>query len=604
MELCLDCDKHVLRLVFRLLRKWLPESRELNALMIGASAWTMRCDFPERPAAADRKRRRSMHASLRSEGRSARITVRGDGRVTLSSCGREERAMGRIPSKVVPMCLTLLSKLPSDVEYATCRLGESEERQPSLFENVFEEFCRALNLHEKRPALVLHRHGDGEAVLCALLDTGASERTARALEDKGAKSVFFLANGLDKSKLRVCMQQSLTAIGEASNGPTEIAGLPTVRDIFRCPQICRRGEFACEEGICDDAYVLISEDFKEELRHSFESLTAGDDEGLLWTRLCRAVSETFELPRLPNRWTPLVERLCELAVVAVTRGLISGRAAYPLLVFEDDAFMSCVLGLFRTAPMPVVDSMSTSYLSLRGRQKVGDISEVCLKPHAPSKHYFKHVNAFREGHSVTWSYRSKSLHHRRAIVLIRLLEPAIKTLEESHVPCIRLSRPTDWTERHRLAPSSVIAVWTCACAYVRARLKRGVTEFSSWESAREALVGRGPSQDVPETLSVKPDTNVQVRLRHLFSLFQFRKFRVRKLFDLSEAALHHRICTESMKATLYFKGAARSINELYAAVVACAGFSTVVMDRDGAQTRIKLSRTDDNRYFQLSQSAL
>eukprot|EP00854_Cymbomonas_tetramitiformis_P025327 gene25327-30916_t len=567
MEQFLECDMHVLRIVFRLLRRWLPKSRELDALTTsGCSGWSMRCDFPERPARAEKSKRRAMRATLRSERHSGSLVVRGDGKVTLSSGGSEERTMGSLPKKVVPLCLTLLSKLPSTVEYATCRFARSEERQSEFVGNVFEKLCCAINLDEERPALVLHEHGDGEAVLCALPSTGATERTVRVLEEKGAKSAFFLANGVSKCMLRVCMQQSLTAGGEPSDGATGTAGLPAIRGIFRCPQMSRRGKFFCEDGVCDD-------------------------------------SEAFEIPRSCTQHSPLVELLCELAIIAVTRGLICGRAAYPLLVFEDEAFMSCVLGLFRTTPLPVIESMTTSYLSLRGKQKVGDISELCLKPHDPSKHYLKHVNAFREGHSVTWSYRSKSLRHHRAIVLIRLLEPAIGSLEEARADCRRLMRPADWIERHRLDPSALVAVWTCACAYVRARLKRGVTEFSSWESAREALVARGPSEGVPCTILTKTDTDFRVRLKHLFSLFQLRKFRVRKLFDMTQEVVHHRICTESMKATRFFKNAARNLDELYAMVASCVGGCSVVKNRDGDSINVKLSRTNDDGRFQLSQTA-
>lgn len=586
-----ECDAHMLALVLRLLQKSLPGFRALS--LVKSRAWTVRCELPHRPAAETPTRRCAMHATLRAEDRSVQMTIRGDGKVTWWSSGdARKRALGRLPRKVVPLCLTLLSKLPAEVDCATCRVTSARSD-----EGVFEELCRSVNSHEERPALVRHRHGNGETILCALASSSAPARTVRAIEEKSAKSAFFTANGVEKRQLRVCLEQSRVALGDPSR---DSRSLPTIDAFFGCPQISRGGELIGEEGVRDDAYVMISDDVKEELRHSFESLVVNDDDEMLWVRLRRAVSEAFELPRSTELQAPLPEILCELAVMAVTRCAIIGRAAYPLLVFQDDALMMCTLNLFRTADMPLVDSMSTSYLALRGRQKVGDLSELCLKPHDPTKHYLRHVNTFREGHAVTWSYRSKSLQHRRAVVLIRLQEPALKTLEEARMDHLRLSRPAEWTERTRLEPSALVAVWTCACAYVRARMRGdGMLEFSCWEAARRALIARIPTHDIVGARPTRLDEAAPSQLKHLYNIFQLRKFRVRKLYDISKESTHHRICTSRMKAVQHFKAFASSMRELYAIVVSCTNLACVVKDRDGERIRVKLTKTDDNEHFRL-----
>ncbi|KAK3246121.1 hypothetical protein CYMTET_44342 [Cymbomonas tetramitiformis] len=543
-------DTSFLRFVFAMVSKRIEKTgegdvrKELNA----HKSWRMCTTYERPPSSYPSRERNAMFVAAVSTDLSKQIRFGGSGVVESRHVTTGVHHLGKIQKKYLKRILHLLYVTAFECAMGDNRVAHAgrrackglEETSPAL--STLRSVVSSLSLQGQFPQMVLNMHGKGECVLCVVEHKAAFGKVLRAMETYHKQAEILHARMAREPGRGAQIQFDKRLLQKISRNECAVGGLPVVEGVLTCPQVLTNLEIGYGSMVLTDQVAssyrmcistsddAVDEEMFQGLCDETRSIVDTDRE------LRRALEVAFSVEESTHSLA--IRGLADLACMAVTRCFVLETARYPLHVFEDKDFMIAATRLVSAETEVVTGSLSGSFVTMRERQRAGNLSELAMVKTSLTRSEARAVCRLHKDGFAQWSNRSHALGDRRMLIMLTTTSTGYDLLRETDTPCVSLRLNDKWPVNQNVDTEALCKVWTCACAYVCKRM-RGSNKadvltntwadiFSTlWDSASVDRFSESPQESAVAHTPAKVSKVVEM----LYNIFKYKPFTLQDLQD-------------------------------------------------------------------------
>ncbi|KAK3251051.1 hypothetical protein CYMTET_39595 [Cymbomonas tetramitiformis] len=463
--------------VFDCVMKELPKEKrvKISKWLDQATGWTLRSSFERQPSDYHGTKRKRLSVTLSSADSNFRVSLRGDGAVTIEALGKPP-TVERLRRRVRRNCLRMSYLLAKDVGQHTqleSNVGAGDRSHQMLI-HVYGADSKDIN------ASYVRRSVDGFTSLHCL-NTASKRREFLAI--RGYPADLFTGDNLS----RIVSMNMYTS------------EIPRVEGILACPQVLtdlslESGTRAVEACPRHGMYIDTPPWFRK-WAYDAEALSEEENyESATRTQLMNVIARTLGCENTSEASIEACARIADLALLAVSRCLLRDFAAYPMYVCDEEWLLFFTGAICGADEHALRGSLSGAFSDLRERQLSGRLLNLGVVRDEPTRSDLNRLSQLRRTGHATWSNRSHSVGNRRLCVRLKTRFDMFERIRKEHGTdaiflSARLFTPPKKDEVHE----HLTRVWVEACRYARASLKRvnrgeaSSVSFANWNELRETF---------------------------------------------------------------------------------------------------------------------